>query len=29
MKSWLDYSKAMGKIEGTHVLDFLSVMFDK
>ena len=28
-KHWLDYSKTIGKIEVTHVLDFLSVMFEK
>ena len=26
---WLDYSKTMGKIEVSHVLDFLSAMFEK
>ena len=29
IKHWLDYSKTMGKIEVTHVLDFLSAMFKK
>ena len=29
IKHWLDYSKTIGKIEVTHVLDFLSAMFEK
>ena len=29
IKHWLDYSKTMGKIEVTHLLDFLSAMFEK
>ena len=29
IKHWLDYSKTMGKTEVTHVLDFLSAMFEK
>ena len=28
IKHWLDYSKTMGKIEVTYVLDFLSAMFE-
>ena len=29
IKYWLAFSKPVGKIELTHVLDFLSAMFDK
>ena len=29
IKHWLDFSKTMGKIEVTHVLDFLSTIFEK
>ena len=29
IKHWLDYSKTIGKIEVTRVLDFLSAMFEK
>ena len=29
MKHWLDCPKTIGKIEVTHVLDFLSAMFEK
>ena len=29
IKHWLDYSKTIGKIEVTHVLDFLSAMIEK
>ena len=29
IKHWLDYSKTIGKIEVTDVLDFLSTMFEK
>ena len=29
IKYWLDYSKTMGKIEVTHMLDFLGAMFEK
>ena len=29
IKHWLDYSKTMEKIGMTHVLDFLSAMFEK
>ena len=29
IKHWLDYAKTIGKIEVTHVLDFLSAMFEK
>ena len=27
IKNWIAYSKTMGKIELTHVLDFLNIMF--
>ena len=29
IKHWLNYPKTMGKIEVTHVLNFLSAMFEK
>ena len=29
IKHWLDYSKTKGKIEVTHVSDFLAAMFEK